>query len=138
MRELKETPKAIDWPRVQIGAETYTLRFSYSSNYQLAKWKKTIETATNVELAACMCGKFDSKGRWKSTGFESPIELADLISELDPEIQSSTEVAMLEAITDALKKAFPALEVTQMPSRPGETAKTDSSDSGPSPLREAV
>src|ERR1035438_4950107 len=56
MSELKETPKAIDWPRVQIGAEEFTLRYSYASNYQLAKWGKTIQTATNVELAASRNG----------------------------------------------------------------------------------
>jgi hypothetical protein len=138
MSEPKETPKAIDWPRVQIGAEEFTLRYSYASNYQLAKWGKTIQTATNVELAASMCGKFNSAGHWRSTGFQDPVELADLLSEVDSERQQATETALLEGITAALKKAFPGLEVAQTPAKPGETAKTDSLNSGPSPLAEAV
>jgi hypothetical protein len=139
MSELKETPKAIDWPRVQIGAEEFTLRYSYASNYQLAKWGKTIQTATNVELAASMCGKFNSAGHWHSTGFQNPVELADLLSEVDADRQQATETALLEGITDALKKAFPGLEVAQTPAQNGvATAKTDSSNSGPSPLAEAV
>ena len=136
---IKETPKAIDWPKVQIGAETFTLRYSYSSNYQLAKWNKNIGTATTLELAASMAGRFDAKGKWKSAGFENPIELADLFSDLEPSTQAHTEALMVDAITDALKKAFPALEIVQKKNQPGMEAKTtESLDSGPSELRQAV
>ena len=80
MSELKETPKAIDWPRVQIGAEEFTLRYSYASNYQLAKWGKTIQTATNVELAASMCGKFNSAGHWRHFLIRETVRAATLES----------------------------------------------------------
>jgi hypothetical protein len=140
MSTLKEAPQTIEWPVVQIGAEKFTLRYSYTSNYLLTKWKKTIGTATNIELAASMCGRFDSKGKWRSAGFENPVELADMLSEVDPDEQTATETALLTAITDALKKAFPALEVAQSPAQPGTmaTTKTESSDSGPSQLHEVA
>ena len=139
MEEIKEAPKAIDWPRVQIGEDTLVLRYSYASNYQLARWGKTIQSASNIELGAAMCGKFDTKGKWRSSAFTNPVELADLISELDANKQGSTETALLEGITAALKKAFPALEVAQTPAQNGViAAKTDSWSSGPSQLREAV
>lgn len=135
---IKEAPKAIDWPKIKIGAEEFTLRYSYSSNYQLAKWKKTIQTATNIELGASMCGRFDSAGRWHSAGFSQPLELADMLSEVPAEQQLETETALVTAITDALKKAFPALEIALSPAQAGTKAKTDSLDSLPSPLPEAV
>jgi hypothetical protein len=139
MSEIKEIPKAIEWPTVTIGAETFTLRYSYASNYQLTKWGKAIGTATNIELGASMCGTFDGRGRWKSAGFGNPLELADRISDLEPAEALATETALLNAITDALKKAFPALEIVQKPAQPGSTmAKTNSSTSGPSQLAEAV
>lgn len=140
MSEIKETPKAINWPTIQIGAESYTLRYSYASNYQLAKWKKTLGTATNIELGAAMCGRFDDRGRWHSAAFSNPVDLADLISELDPAAQQGAENGLLNAITDALKKAFPALEIAQTPALPGmttqaTTTKSSELNSGPSPLQ---
>ena len=140
MSQLKET--AVSYPLLRIGAQEFVLRYSYSSNYQLAKWKKTLQTATNIELGASMCGSFDSAGHWHSAGFANPIDLADLISNLDPEAQLATETEMLDAITDALKKAFPALEIVQTPSQPGtpamETTKNNSSNSGHSQSVEAA
>lgn len=133
MDTLKEAPKAIDWPRIKIGAQEFTLRFSYASNYQLAAWKKTLGSATNIELAASMAGSFDTKGKWHSAGFDNGLELADLLSELSPEDQWDTETKVLEAVTDALKKAFPGLEVVKTLNQNGDGEKTDSSISGPSP-----
>jgi hypothetical protein len=102
---------AIDWPKVQIGAKTYTFRFTYSASYQLARWNQTIGTASNIELAAAMAGHFDAHGHWHSAGFERALDLADQISDLPDDQQQALSIALLEAIASALKKAFPALDI---------------------------
>lgn len=136
---MTETPKAITWPTLQVGSEVFTLRYSYSSNYMLAKWGKALDKATNIELAAAMCGKFDARGKWKSTGFENAIELADLIADLPPEEQKAAQDSLVAGVTDALKKAFPELEIILKTIQPGAMQETkEPSDSGPSPHQEAA
>lgn len=121
-------PTAIQWPAIQVGDERFILRYSYSTQYQLASWGKGIGTATNVELAAAMAGRWDERGRWRSAGFAKAVELADLFADLDPEIQEQQQTAMLMAITDAIKKAFPDLEVISAPPAldPGKTGNSGS------------
>jgi hypothetical protein len=102
---MKMTPQAIDWPSITVGGQSFTLRYSYAANYQLARWGRTLADANSIELAASMAGTFDSTGRWRSAGFERALDLADM---LDP----SDEPLIIVAVTDAIKKAYPELEVS--------------------------
>ena len=121
-----KTPTTIEWPTANVGGETFTLRYSYAANYQLATWGKNIASATSIELAAAMAGAFVD-GKWQSAGFNRPLDLADL---MEPE----QETPLIAAVADALKKAYPELEVISQPG-PGTDATTkDDLISGPSPL----
>jgi hypothetical protein len=126
-----EKPTAVEWPQVTIGGLKYTLRLSYAANYQMARWGKNLASATTIELAAAMMGNFDPDGKWRSAGFERAVDLADMM-------ESSDELPVIAAVTEAIKKAYPELEitaqqtpVTQAPT--SEATKTDSSISGPFP-----
>ncbi len=117
-------PQAIDWPEITVGGAKYTLRVSYASSYQLTLWGKNLASATAVELAAAMAGRFDDSGKWRSAGFERAVDLADLMEPGD-------ETPVIAGCTDAIKKAYPEAEVTAQPV-PVTTAQTptDSSSSG--------
>ena len=134
MSELKAvTPSAIDWPTIKVAGREFTLRLAYSANYQLARWGKSLTTADSIELAAAMAGSFNALGEWDSAGFKSGLALADLM-------QPGDEALVMQAVADALKKAYPELEVISQPG-PGTTDATksnESSTSGPSPLPIAV
>ena len=109
------TPTAIAWPSIQIGGERWTLRLSYTAHYQLAVWGKSIATATSIELAAAMMGRFDERGKWRSAAFRNPVELADILSDLDDATRDAQQGALLEAVVDAIKKAYPDLAITAAP-----------------------
>jgi hypothetical protein len=98
-------PQTIQWPEITVGGLKLTLRLSYAAHYQLTRWGKTLADATAVELAAAMAGAFDASGKWKSAGFAAPLDLADLMEQAD-------EAPLIAAVTDAIKKAYPELEVS--------------------------
>lgn len=122
------TPQAIEWPEITVGGRRFTLRFSYSAQYQLTRWGKTLADATAIEVAAACAGHFEPNGTWRSEGFEKPVHLADLFQPGDD------EAAMIVAVTEAIKKAYPELAVSAPQTPEVESAlKTESSVSGPSP-----
>ncbi|TAK97437.1 MAG: hypothetical protein EPO08_21290 [Rhodospirillaceae bacterium] len=99
------TPKTIEWPEIILSGRRLILRLSYAANYQLARWGRSIADGNTIELAAAMAGEFLPDGRWRSAGFERPIDLADLM-------EASDELVMIEKVTEAVKKAYPELEVS--------------------------
>jgi hypothetical protein len=122
------TPQAIQWPEITVSGRKFTLRFSYAAQYQLTRWGRTLADATAVEIAAACAGAFTPDGKWKSEGFEKSIHFADLMMPGD-------EAAVIEAVIDAVKKAYPELAVSArpVPETPMTTA-ADGSISGPLPL----
>jgi hypothetical protein len=124
------TPTAIEWPKITLACgETFTLRYSYASDYQLVRWGKNLASASTLELAAAMAGEFIAPGKWRSRGFERPVDLADLMAPED-------EKPLVEAVMVAVKNRYPELEVFARPI-PGKETET-TSDSGPSPQAETA
>lgn len=127
MSELQTIPAAITWPTIRAGKRTFTLRYSYTSDYLLAKYGVNLASADAIQLAAAMAGEFVPSGEWRSEGFARPIDLADLMSPED-------STPLIEAVGQAVKNRFPELDLKTAPVRETTepTEKNDSSDSGPS------
>jgi hypothetical protein len=119
-------PTSIEWPKVTLACgETLILRYAYAADYQLARWGKTLATATPLELAAVMAGEFTEPGKWKSRGFERAVDLADLM-------QPSDEEPIVKGVMEAIKNRFPDLDISARPV-PGKGETATDSVSGPSP-----
>jgi hypothetical protein len=93
----------IQWPTLKVGGETKTLRFSHSASFQLAKWGFSTQYTDSLKipfiaLAAAMMGEFDGSGKWRSTGWERPVDLADVM-------QAEEIPPMVEAVREAMVKA---------------------------------
>ncbi len=116
MTPVTTRPTAIDFPQLTVGGQSFTLRYSYAAEYQLARWGKNLGSATAIELAAAMAGHFDDEGRWRTHGFERPIDFADLMDAHD-------EPIVIKAATDAIKKAFP--EANAPPADPGQSTANE-------------
>ena len=103
-----EAIQAIEWPVVEIAGRSLTFRISYSAHVQLARWGTDVSRCTVLELAAASAGTFDKKGKWHSEGYEKSLDFADLM-------EPSDEPKVVEAVTEALKKAYPELAVLTKP-----------------------
>lgn len=67
-----------------------------------------------------MCGSFVD-GKWRSTGFERPLDLADLMEPGD-------EVDLILKVTIAIKNRYPESEV-RVEATPGTTTNAMATDS---------
>ncbi len=108
--------QAIEWPKAILGGREFTFRLSYAAYVQLARWGKSVATATVLELGAACAGNFDAAGKWRSEGFDRPIDLADIM-------ESQDESKLSDAVVAALKKVLPEAEVSLQPI-PAEVAAT--------------
>jgi len=88
----------------EIAGRSLTFRVSYSSHVQLALWKTDIMQASLFEVGAASAGTFGKNGKWRSEGYERPIDFVDLLEPGDFE-------PVRVAVNDALKKAYPELEL---------------------------
>jgi hypothetical protein len=103
-----EPIQPIEWPVMEIAGRKLTFRMSYSAHVQLARWGTDINRASILEAAAAMAGTFDRNGKWRSEGYERPIDFADLM-------ERGEEQRLLEVVTEALKKAYPELTASAKP-----------------------
>jgi hypothetical protein len=115
-------PSPVVYPALRIGGIEYQFRYTRSSQLSLEKWGYELALGVKIPTlawAAAMAGTVDSTGKYRSAGFRNETEFTDLI-ELEDDLNP-----LYEAITDALKKAFPKATPTLVPS-PGEnSASTD-------------
>jgi hypothetical protein len=134
---IHAVPASIDWPVVSIGNARFTLRYSYASDYQLARWGKNLASADSLELAAAMAGSFTAPGEWRSAGFNRAIDLADQMLPED-------EKPLIEAVAIAVKNRYPELELsrqtpgTEKPPEPENRTVSLSSGPSPSPLPDSL
>lgn len=118
-------PAAIQWPQVTLACgEKLTFRYSYAADYQIQIWKKNLDTANWMEVAAAMAGEFTAPGKWRSRGFERPLDLVDILENEDI-------LPIMEATEKALKNRYPELELSARPV-PGKGETETTSDCGPS------
>ena len=115
---------AIAWPEVTIAGESYLVRYTYASDVMLSSWGKTLATATLLEASAAMLGNFVKPGKWRSAGFERPIDLADLFEGPD-EAQK-----VFDAVGPAIKNRYPDLEISAR-QNPGSEAAPKTMDENP-------
>lgn len=111
-----------------MGGRRFVLRYAYAARYQMTRWGKNLGDATGIEIAAACAGEFVN-GQWRSTGFERALDFADLVGE-------GEEIAIIEAVSEALKKAYPETTISTrtIPGETDEATKTETSTSGPLPL----
>lgn len=138
-----ETPTVIEWPVLAVsnfvdpltGEQTprsFTLRYTYASQFLLTKWGVPLGMApTSLELAAAMAGSFIAPGQWRNEGFARAVDLADMMDESD-------EAGLMDAVLKALKNRFPRMDFSAQPAAGTEAPKQDESkttslEPGPSP-----
>jgi hypothetical protein len=109
----------VQYPTISVGGKPYQLRFAHAAWFLLQQWGYVIGDANKVipiaALAAAAAGEIDSKGRWRSVGFGSPLEMLDQMT--DTETLSSFDGPVLEA----LKKAAPGADLTVAQQPPAVT-----------------
>ena len=112
MSNLSTAPAAspVQYPIIKVGGKPYQLRFAHSAWFLLQQWGYQIGDEKNpipmAALAAAAAGEIDTKGRWKSAGFESPLDMLDRME------TGETLASLAEPVLEALKKAAPEADLT--------------------------
>ena len=126
-------------PTVKVGGRPYAIRFSQGAFYLLGTWGIDVSRPVQVhnemiaggrakeyaaKIACAALGNFDDQGRWRSLGL-SPLEVMDSL--LDGEWE-----ALDAAAWDAYKKKLGLVSMTEAPTIPDLSTKSDGLRSGPS------
>lgn len=109
----------VQYPTISVGGKPYQLRFAHAAWFLLQQWGYQIGDEKHpipmAALAAAAAGEVDAKGKWKSAGFASPLEMLDA---MQPE---ETVASLAEPVLEALKKAAPAADLTVTTQPPAAT-----------------
>lgn len=100
---MPDKPQPINWPKLVIGQQAYTLRVTFSTWYRLAEWGLS-ESYNPLQFAAACAGHYDQQGRWHSAEFSRPQDLADLITDTVGEGDAGPLIEQIKTLVEEAQK----------------------------------
>lgn len=118
-------PDAVQFPEIRANGRVFVLKYAYTAICQLGRWRRQLGNASFIELAAAMACEVQPDRSLRNCGFERATDFTDALGD-----DFTSEAELIAAVTDAIKKAYPEVEVS---TRPATIQSETSSGPGLSP-----